>query len=156
LTRAAIVVLVAVLVLGGLFFLLRPGNPSGAPQDRTFDISIKNGEMKPAEISVREGDSVTLRIDSDESMEFHLHGYDAEREVQPGETAELHFRADITGRFEIEDHESEKELGVLRVYPGREVTMRRVLTAASAFCLILVDTSPAPAHGFVPTFVWVT
>jgi hypothetical protein len=37
---------------------------------------------------VREGDSVTLRIDSDEPMEFHLHGYDAEREVQPGETAE--------------------------------------------------------------------
>jgi hypothetical protein len=82
LTRAAIVVLVVVLVLGGLFFLLRPDNPSGAPLDRTFDVSIRDGEMKPAEISVREGDSVTLRIDSDEPMEFHLHGYDAEREVQ--------------------------------------------------------------------------
>jgi hypothetical protein len=117
LTRAAIEVLVVVLFLGGLFFLLRPGNPSGAPQDRTFDFSIRDGEMKPAEISVREGDSVTLRIDSDEPMEFHLHGYDAEREIQPGETAELHFRADITGRFEIEDHESEKELGVLQVRP---------------------------------------
>jgi hypothetical protein len=30
--------------------------------------------------------------------------------------------------------------------------MRRVLTAASAFCLQLVDTSPALAHGFGPTY----
>jgi hypothetical protein len=117
LTRAAIVVLVVVLVLGGLFFLLRPDNPTGAPLDRTFDVSIRDGEMKPAETSVREGDSVTLRIDSDEPMEFHLHGYDAEREVQQGETDESHFRADITGRFEIEDHESEMELAVLQVRP---------------------------------------
>ncbi|MBA2712188.1 MAG: cupredoxin domain-containing protein [Rubrobacteraceae bacterium] len=115
--RAVVVILVAVLVLGGLFFVLRPDTPEGASQDRTFDVSIEGGGMIPAEISVNENDDVTLRLSSDKPMEIHLHGYDVEREVEPGETAEVRFEADITGRFEIEDHESEKELGTLQVRP---------------------------------------
>ena len=115
--RAAIVVLVVVLVLGGLFFLLRPENPSGRPQDRTFDLSVKGGELSPDEISVNKGDTVTLHIRSDKPMELHLHGYDVEQEIEPGREAELRFDADLTGRFEIEDHETEKELGVLHVRP---------------------------------------
>jgi hypothetical protein len=117
LTRAAVIVLVVVLVLGGLFFVLRPDTPKRAPRDRTFEVSIEDGEMSPAEISVDEDDNVTLRVSSDKLMELHLHGYDVEREVEPGETAKLRFEADITGRFEIEDHESERELGTLQVRP---------------------------------------
>ena len=108
---------VIVLILGGLFFLLRPGSLGSGPQDRTFDISIEGGEMSPREISVDQGDMVTLNISSDEQMEIHMHGYDVEREVGPGQTARLHFEADLTGRFEIEDHETEKVLGVLEVRP---------------------------------------
>ena len=115
--RAAIVVLVVVLVLGGLFFLLRPDTPEGGPRDRTFDVSIKDGEMNPGEISVNQGDTVTLRVSTDEPTELHVHGYDVEQEVEPGQEAEIAFEADLTGRFEIEDHESEKELGVLQVRP---------------------------------------
>ena len=115
--RNLILIAVIVLILGGLFLVLRPDNPSGVPRDRTFDVSIEGDEMSPAEISVNEGDRVTLRVSSDEPMELHLHGYDVEQEVEPGEKARLHFEADITGRFEIEDHESESELGVLQVRP---------------------------------------
>ena len=115
--RIAIVILVVILVLGGLFFLLRPDTPEGSPQDRTFDVSIEGGEMSPEEISVDEGDTVTLRVSSDKPVELHMHGYDVEQKVEPGEKAELRFDADLTGRFEIEDHESEKELGVLQVRP---------------------------------------
>ena len=103
-----------VLILGGLFFLLRPDTPAGVPRDRTIAVSIEGGEMSPAKISVNEDDSVTLRVSSDKPMELHLHGYD----VEPGQKASLRFRADLTGRFEIEDHESERELGVLQVRPG--------------------------------------
>jgi hypothetical protein len=117
LARNLILIAVVVLVLGGLFFVLRPDSPSGGPRERKFDVSIEDGEMTPAEISVNQGDSVTLRISSDEPMEFHLHGYDVEQEVEPGQKASVQFRADLTGRFEIEDHESEKELGVLQVRP---------------------------------------
>ena len=115
--RAAIVVLVVVLVLGGLFFLLRPDTPEGRPQDRNFDVSIKDGEMSPEEISVNQGDMVTLRVSADEPTELHVHGYDVEQEVKPGGEAEIDFEADLTGRLEIEDHETEKELGVLQVRP---------------------------------------
>jgi heme/copper-type cytochrome/quinol oxidase subunit 2 len=111
------VVLVVVLVLGGLFFLLRPDPPEGGPQDQTFDVSIKGGEMSPEEISVNQGDTVTLRVSTDEPTELHVHGYDVEQEVEPGQEAEIDFEADLTGRFEIEDHETEKELGVLQVRP---------------------------------------
>ena len=116
-TRAAIVVLVVVLVLGGLFFLLRPDTPDGGPRDRSFDVSIEDGKMSPEEISVNRGDTVMLRIGADEPTEIHVHGYDVEQQVEPGKTAEIGFEADLTGRFEIEDHETEEELGVLQVRP---------------------------------------
>jgi heme/copper-type cytochrome/quinol oxidase subunit 2 len=109
--------LVVVLVLGGLFFLLRPDTPEGGPRDRTFDVSIMDGEMSPEEISVNQGDTVTLRVSTDEPTELHVHGYDMEQEVEPGREAEIDFEADLTGRFEIEDHETEEELGMLQVRP---------------------------------------
>ena len=115
--RGLILIAVIVLILGGLYFILRPDTPAAGPQDRTFELSIKEGEMSPSEISVNEGDRVTLRISSDKPMEFHMHGYDLEQEVGPGQPATLHFKADLTGRFEIEDHETEEELGVLEVRP---------------------------------------
>ena len=115
--RGLILIAVIVLILGGLFFILRPDTPAAGPRDRTFDLSIKGGEMNLSEISINEGDGVTLHISSDKPMEFHMHGYDLEREVSPGQPVELHFKADLTGRFEIEDHESERELGVLQVRP---------------------------------------
>ena len=116
-TRASIVVLVMVPVLGGLFFLLRPDIPDGGPQDRRFDVSIEDGEMSPGEISVNRGDTVTLRVGADEPAELHVHGYHVEQQVGPGKMAEIGFEADLTGRFEIEDHETEKELGVIQVRP---------------------------------------
>ena len=109
--------MVIVLILGGLFFLLRPDTPSDVPRDRTIAVSIEGGEMSPAEISVNQYARVTLRVSSDKLMELHRHGYDVEREVGPGKAVELDFDADLTGRFEIEDHESKRELGVLQVRP---------------------------------------
>jgi hypothetical protein len=116
-TRAAIVVLVLVLALGGLFFLLLPDTPVGGPQDRRFDVSIEDGEMSPGEISVDRGDTVTLRVVADEPAELHVHGHHVEQQVRPGKMAEIGFEADLTGRFDIEDHAAEKELGVLQVRP---------------------------------------
>ena len=67
--RGLILVAVIVLILGGLFFLLRPDTPESAPRDRTFDVSIEGGEMSPDEISADKGDTVTLRVSSDSPME---------------------------------------------------------------------------------------
>lgn len=115
--RILVLALISVLVLGGLFLLLRPDPPSTAPAEPSFEVEIRDDGMRPEEVSVREGDRVTLGIKSDRSVEIHVHGYDLEREVEPGETIDLSFEADLTGRFPVEDHETEEELGVLLVEP---------------------------------------
>jgi len=115
--RISALVLISVLVLGGLFLILRPDPPSATPATRPFDLEIRENGMSPEEVSVREGDRVTMSITSERPVEIHVHGYDLEQEVEPGEPTELRFEADLTGRFPMEDHETEAELGVLVVEP---------------------------------------
>src|SRR5215204_6465760 len=125
--RAMILVPVLLLVLVALFFLVRPAStpktttasePSAdGPQEVTFALTIEGGTMPPDELDVDEGVRVNLRITSDVPLEFHLHGYDLEEEIEPNEPAELSFDATSTGRFEIEDEQTEEELGVLLVQP---------------------------------------
>jgi heme/copper-type cytochrome/quinol oxidase subunit 2 len=125
-----ILVPILLLVLVGLFFALRPDSSapeSSTPgdtttsaaggQDKTVDVAINGGAMTPDRITVNEGDRVNLRITSNSPLEFHLHGYDLEKEVEPNTPADLPFEATITGRFQIEDHDSDTELGELIVQP---------------------------------------
>ncbi len=126
-TRALILVPLFLLILAGLFLLLRPSpTPETAttsestverPREKTFDLAGVGGTMAPDEITVDEGDQVNLRITSDSPIEFHLHGYDLSEEIEPDEPAELSFDATITGRFEIEDEQTHQELGILVVQP---------------------------------------
>ena len=133
--RAMVLIPVLLIVLVALFFALRPNSPApedsadtsesstsesadGGQKEETFDLAIGEGGMVPDEITVNEGDRVRFRITSDNPLEFHLHGYDLEEEIEPDEPAELAFDATITGRFEIENEETQEELGVLLVQPG--------------------------------------
>jgi cbb3-type cytochrome oxidase subunit 3 len=50
LARNLILIAVIVCVLGGLFFLLRPDYRAAGSQERTFEVSIEDGEMSPEEI----------------------------------------------------------------------------------------------------------
>ena len=115
--RILALALTSVLVLSGLFLVLRPDPPATAPAERSFEVEIRDDGMNPEEVSVREGDRVTMSFTSGRPVEIHVHGYDLEREVGPGEAAELSFEADLTGRFPVEDHETEDELGILVVEP---------------------------------------
>jgi Cupredoxin-like domain len=115
--RPLILILLTLVVLVGLFVLLRPNQSAEAPQTREFDLEIRADGMKPSEVTVAEGDQVILRMSSAFPVEVHLHGYDLDREVEPGESVELSFKAKLTGRFQIEDHETEEELGALVVEP---------------------------------------
>jgi plastocyanin len=117
--RGVVLALVAAAVLGGLFFALRPDPPDAGPRNRAVEVEIRGGEMDPAEITVGEGDRVTLRATSDRPVEMHLHGYDRELKVEPGGSATLSFEAEKTGRFEIEAEGSGVELGTLVVEPRR-------------------------------------
>ena len=121
--RNLVVVLITLIALLVLFFLLRPessapeASDEGETQEEQVALAINGNTMSPDEVSVTEGQEVTLQITSDHPIEFHVHGYDLEEEVQPGEAAELLFEATTTGRFPIEDHYTEVELGTLLVQP---------------------------------------
>jgi heme/copper-type cytochrome/quinol oxidase subunit 2 len=126
--RIVVVIALVILGLGVLFLALRPDSTfskdddptetsADEPQERIYDVAIEGGAMDPDEISVEEGDFVTLRLTSESPVEVHMHGYDVEGDVLPGEETELSFEADATGRFEIEDHETEAQLGTLLVQP---------------------------------------
>jgi heme/copper-type cytochrome/quinol oxidase subunit 2 len=121
--RNVIVVVLTLIVLVVLFFLLRPESSApdssdvGETQEEPVALAINGNSMSPAEVSVTEGEQVNLQITSDHPIEFHLHGYDLEEEVEPGEPGELSFEATMTGRFAIEDYHTETELGALLVQP---------------------------------------
>jgi hypothetical protein len=72
--------------------------------DSTIEVIVTagsaSGDTGRQEVAV--GDTVVVRITSDEAEEVHVHGYDHVVEVIAGETAEIQFTADIPGVFEIE------------------------------------------------------
>ena len=114
--RRLVLVVLALLLLAGLFLTLRP-DPDTQAQSHTFDVNIQGDTMTPPELKVREGDVVIMRITTDDPVELHVHGYDITQEVEPGEPTEVRFPARTTGRFEIENHETESVLGTLVVEP---------------------------------------
>ena len=116
-SRPLILIALAVLVLSGLFYALRPVPSSEGIQARAVDLEVRGNAMTPDEVTLSEGDQATFNITTDRPVELHLHGYDLTEEVSPGEPAELSFEANITGRFEIEEEQSHTELGTLLVEP---------------------------------------
>ena len=90
-------------------------------KDRQIAVSDKT-------IRVEAGDSVELRIASDETGEPHLHGYDVAINLQAGKTTVTIILAEVAGRYPITSHgfgttgdhghESDHEvLFYLEVYP---------------------------------------
>jgi hypothetical protein len=61
------------------------------------------------------GSDVVLRLLSDGDEDYHLHGYDLEKQVAAGVEAVIRFTADEPGRFEVESHTTEQVLLVIDV-----------------------------------------
>jgi hypothetical protein len=76
------------------------------PEDLTFDVAIEHDAWDVANdiIKVKQGDTVTVNVESDVQGGFHLHGYDLYNEVAPDAPMSFSFVADATGNFEIQFH----------------------------------------------------
>jgi hypothetical protein len=110
------VVVVAFLAVGGYLIFGRAGG--GPAQKMTFDLAVTGTKMTPSQVSVHEGDSVTLRVTTDRKEEIHLHGYNVMFESNgPGDTVTHSFTADKTGDFDIEIEDSSTQVGTLTVSP---------------------------------------
>lgn len=130
--KKVFVLLVAVVIVGVLFFVLKP-QPQAAQNKqteaqrkaesgselRTFTLQIRDGELVSGDktLKVNQGDEVRITVTSDTADELHLHGYDKEAELAAGKPSELAFTADIAGRFEAELHHADKTAFALEVQP---------------------------------------
>ena len=61
------------------------------------------------------GQTVVLRLLSDTDQEYHVHGYDLEKQAAAGVEATFEFTADTAGSFEVESHTTDKVLATLQV-----------------------------------------
>ncbi len=131
---------VGVIVLIGLFYILKPktaqtpsetstpttsstqpiASSSAQPSaSKSFDLVVKNKKLVsgPETLKVTEGDQVTINITNDEVEELHLHGYDKSVDLEANKPAKLEFTANLTGRFPYELEKSKTEIGALEVQP---------------------------------------
>ncbi len=92
---------------------------NNTPTPNIFNLSIKNQKIASgsSEITVLQGETVTLKITSDEAEELHLHGYDKSINLKPNQEVELIFEANTSGRFPFELEQSGISLGNIVVAP---------------------------------------
>jgi hypothetical protein len=102
----ALLALVAVAVAVVLFIVLSGDSDSNGGADRTFNLEFADDKAVGGaqDISVTEGDHLTVTLMTDAPAELHIHGYELSREVDAGSTGSIKFTADTTGEFEVEAH----------------------------------------------------
>jgi plastocyanin len=120
-TNTSLVVLLIVALLGGAWLYLSSASDQTNSQPTNKEFVLKVVEKKlvsgPSTLTARVGDTVTIKIMSDEDEELHVHGYDRSVDITPGTEASLTLLADTSGRFHFELEKSKTELGSLEVLP---------------------------------------
>ena len=79
------------------------------PGEIIFDLEIKDRQINIDVMEAKQDDTVTLNISTDELGEFHLHGYDLQKEITTGEVTTLTFVAFATGKFNIVFHTASEQ-----------------------------------------------
>ncbi len=120
--RKIIVIVVIVLAALGIFLYLnqKPAAPTvESAQPKVFMLVIKDKKIVSGSgnITVNQGDTVTLTITNDTDEEVHLHGYNIAMDVAANKPADLTFMASSSGRFPYELEHSSTELGAISVMP---------------------------------------
>jgi len=124
----------------------------GAPEAVEISVNVMGEAMDPGTIRVKQNDMVTLKIDAEESGEFHLHGYDIEQDIDEDEVAHFYFVADATGRYRITFHpssEAEDEMKDKKGDHGHdvkeegnghgEIFMSEVLETGDSYSFLVAD-----------------
>ena len=91
-------------LLALLLLLLAACGPSAGPQELTLTAKFEAGKLTPETLQAKQGDMVTLQIETDRPGSFHLHGYDLEEAGAAGTVTDFQFVADATGRYRIAFH----------------------------------------------------
>jgi FtsP/CotA-like multicopper oxidase with cupredoxin domain len=140
----AAAVLVAGVLAGALFVVLRPEGEraapataqgdevtttatsdaptttqAAAPQLTRINIRVRNGRPVGgvARVELERGRRVELVVTSDVADHVHVHGHDLFADVAPGQPVRFRFRATIPGRIEVELEDTHTLLAELSVRP---------------------------------------
>ena len=84
-TSRTLKLVLSVATLAILTALLGAACGGGEPEELKIPVSLKGETFSPETVIVKQGDMVTLAIQAEKSGEFHLHGYDIEKEIEAGE-----------------------------------------------------------------------
>jgi YbbR domain-containing protein len=115
-----IIGIVVILVIGG-FLLIQNNSKNLNNAESTIELTLVNGTLTPNQISVIQNTNLRLIIRSQEKGEFHIAGYEIEKELSNSEPSEIKFKADKAGRYSLELHpegsEEDIKIGTLLVNP---------------------------------------
>lgn len=110
-----VAVVVAVFVIVGGLLIYR--NTGGGGANVTLDVTVTGNTMSPSDLTVKQGDHVTMNVTTDKAEEIHLHEYDIKFAGEPGKKVTHTFTANLTGEHMIEIEDTSTEIGKLTVNP---------------------------------------
>ena len=124
-----------------------PGEPSAAAETEPAEVgtesvvavSFFNDAMTPETIRVKQGDKVTLNLETDRPGSFHIHGYDLQQEAVVGEVTQFQFVANATGRFRMNFHGVAEPTGGMAAGPaqGGNVAEASMVEFIDGYCVVL-------------------
>ena len=95
--------------------------PPPTPRPRPRYTEIRAVGLKPVggvkKVEVKKGETIRIRVRSDQADEAHLHGYDVSKPVGPGRVAVYTLRARLEGIFELELENAAVPLAEITVAP---------------------------------------
>jgi len=75
-----------------------------ASHAKMSSLALTNRALTPETVTVTEGDSVHLMVTTDEAGEFHIAGYEIEKDMEVSGATDITFVADKAGRYTLEFH----------------------------------------------------
>ena len=105
--------------LGGAASTTRAASEKQIPDVKQFNLKVIDRVFTEGsgDITVHEGDVVSMTITVNEDEELHVHGYDKAVDLTKDTPSTLTFIANISGRFPFELEHSKTELGAFSVLP---------------------------------------
>jgi len=76
---------------------------------QAFDLTVANQSLSIEIVTVTQGDKIIFRVSTDEAGEFHIAGYEIEKEMKLNGIVEMRFTANLAGRYSLELHPAGSE-----------------------------------------------
>jgi uncharacterized cupredoxin-like copper-binding protein len=94
-------------LLSALVFVATTIATTGFAEEKSFQLNLQTGAVPKAErlVQVAKGDTVRIKLTSDQPGELHLHAYRVVAKLTDSKQAvDVSFKAHATGRFRFEWH----------------------------------------------------